>query len=205
MAAQQQQLLAQVQNQTSAPLPQWDKQKLFGDIPSADGKMKLAKFIQWSHGISRGGSSLGSNFEGADPGFGGGGNATIMAQHTDRNTAIMQRVIYFFPRSNLDAIFTTHAKTHHLLKEFTFGIISKLTTSFTFVLQTLLLKHTSTEFPNTLTRIPPDKQSYVPGSTTSSELVLNFKNMITSHNPDLHPNMNIPTARIISIFEPESR
>ena len=76
-----------------------------------------------------------------------------MAQHTDWNTAIMQRVIYFFPRSNLDAIFTTHAKTHHLLKEFTFGIISKLTTSFTFVLQTLLLKHTPTEFPNTLIRI----------------------------------------------------
>jgi len=153
MAAQQQQLFAQVQNQIAAPLTQWLDKNLFDDIPSSDGKMKLSTLLQWSHGISRGGSSLGSNFEGADPGFGGGGNATIMAQHTDWNTAIMQRVIYFFPRSNLDAIFTTHAKTHHLLKEFTFGIISKLTTSFTFVLQTLLLKHTPTEFPNTLIRI----------------------------------------------------
>ena len=86
MAAAQQQLLAQVQNQNQEPLPSY-RMKLFNDIPSADGKMKLIKFLQWAHSISRGGSSLGTNFEGTDPGFGGVGNATVLAQHTDRCTA----------------------------------------------------------------------------------------------------------------------
>ena len=87
------QILGQVQNQQSQPLPTWLDKKLFDDTPTEDGRLKLNRVSHWLHGIPRGGSSLGANVEGTDPGFGGGGNATVQAQHTDRNTASMHALL----------------------------------------------------------------------------------------------------------------
>ena len=81
----QQQLLGQVQNQQS-PFSTYDT-VLFDDIPTPEGSQKLHKVMQKAHSIARGGSSLGANLEGTDPGNGGGGNATVQAQHADRCTS----------------------------------------------------------------------------------------------------------------------
>ena len=87
MAAAQAQLQAQVQDQSTEPFKQWTRNPLFGDIPAPDGLIKIKTAYNFLHTIVRGGGSLGSNVEGNDQGAGGGGNATIQAQHADRNAA----------------------------------------------------------------------------------------------------------------------
>ena len=86
MAATQHQLLGQVQNQQQ-PFTTWGEGPCLDDIPTLEGTVKLNKILQRAHAIARGGSSIGANLEGTDPGAGGGGNATVVAQHADRNIA----------------------------------------------------------------------------------------------------------------------
>ena len=190
MAAAQQQLLAQVQNQNQEPLPSY-KMKLFGDIPSADGKMKLIKFIQWAHGVSRGGSSLGTNFEGTDPGFGGVGNPTVQAQHTDRNTA------------SFHAALSTIEVGSQLYQTVS---VPPFTTGREIYLYL--------DSPNIVYLRPPDSeaqehirkttaltwQDLSPELQASKDVNLHFKAMITGHNPNMHPNMNITRNQMINTF-----
>ena len=78
-----QQLLGEVQNQQVAPYPIWTDKPLFDDVPTPEGKVKLNKALQKAHGISRGGSSIGANLEGNDPGAGGGGNGGSYQNSTE--------------------------------------------------------------------------------------------------------------------------
>ena len=53
LAAVQNQLTGAIQTQQDAPYPKWDKEKLFSDIPTSDGKLKLRKALQWLHSLAR--------------------------------------------------------------------------------------------------------------------------------------------------------
>ena len=126
----QQQLLGQVQNQQTAPLPQWLDKTLFNDVPTPDGKLKLHRVNQWMHGISRGGSSLGSNIEGTDPGNGGGGNARLFKRNI--RIVALRPFTHFCPQSTVVRNFIKRAPLHHLQLDNTFMIICRQTISFTF-------------------------------------------------------------------------
>ena len=79
-------LTGMVNTQANEQYGKWTKPPLFGDIPTRDGLKKLnTQARAHLYSIPRGGSDLGHNVEGTDPGAGGGGNAVVQAQHTDRN------------------------------------------------------------------------------------------------------------------------
>jgi len=87
MAAANAQLNATVQDATGEPIKQWTKDPLLGDVPTPDGIRKLDIAHTFLHQTIRGGTSLGNNVDGVDPGAGGAGNQVIQAQHNDRNIA----------------------------------------------------------------------------------------------------------------------
>ena len=78
--------------QTQIPFTTSDK-IYFNDTPTLDGKLKLSKVLQSAHAISRGGSSLGINIEGNDPGNAAGATPTQVAQRADRDTASFHYMI----------------------------------------------------------------------------------------------------------------
>ena len=186
----QQQLLGQVQNQQTAPLPQWLDKTLFNDVPTPDGKLKLHRVNQWMHGISRGGSSLGSNIEGTDPGNGGGGNVTVQAQHTDRCTASFHALL-----STIDSgsqLYQTCSSA-----PFTTGrhIYDYLQTDDVIYIRPVMSeaqKHIQQVYGWTWQDLQPDKQD--------KNLCLHFKSKLTGHNPLMHPNMNITNQMMINTY-----
>ena len=70
MAAANAQLNATVQDATGEHFKQWTKDPLLGDIPTRDGILKLGIAHTFLHQTIRGGTSLGNNVDGADPGVG---------------------------------------------------------------------------------------------------------------------------------------
>ena len=79
-----------------------------GDVPTIDGNMRLEHGLTWLHSTPCGGSSLGANVLRTDPGAGGGGNATVQAQHTDRTQCSREACLSLIePQSQLYATCNT--------------------------------------------------------------------------------------------------
>ena len=160
------------------------------DIPSADGKMKLSKFLQWAHSISRGGSSLGSNFEGTDPGFGGVGNPTVLAQHTDRCTASFHAAL-----STIDI----GSQLYQMVSAppFTTGRQIYLYLDSPNV---VYLRPPDSEAQEHIRKVPAYTWQDLPPNQQDKDVNSRFKALITGHNPFLHPNMNITRTQMINTF-----
>jgi hypothetical protein len=190
MAAAAQQNLGQVQNQQSIPLPTWLDKVLFDDVPTSDGKLKLHKVHQWLHGLSRGGSSLGSNVDGTDPGTGGGGNAVIQAQHDDRDTASFHALL-----STIDTgsqLYTTCSTAPFTTGRHIWNYLNS--TSIVY------LRPPDSEAQTHIRKVSSYTWQDMPPGQQNEKLCLNFKAFLTGHNPLMHPNMNIPRAALISIW-----
>ena len=56
MAAAQAQMQGMVSNQQDQTTVKWAQAKMFGDVPSESGSLKLRKLLDWLHGITSGGS-----------------------------------------------------------------------------------------------------------------------------------------------------
>ena len=179
MAAAAAQLQGIVNAQQGSPIQKWTKEPLFNDVPTEDGLLKIKQAKAYMHGIPRGGSSLGANVEGTDPGAGGVGNATVQAQHIDRNQASREVALSMIdPSSNLyqvcsNAPFTTG---QHIFDYLPTVVYLRIDDD---VAQSKILEAQSWNYLD----MPVAKQD--------ESLVLNFKAMIQGYNPMLHPNMNI--------------
>ena len=57
-----------VSEQQGSPIQKWTKEPLFNDVPTEDGLLRVKQAKMYMHSIPRGGSSLGANIEGIDPG-----------------------------------------------------------------------------------------------------------------------------------------
>ena len=190
MAAQQQQMLGLLQNQQTAAIPQWLDKKLFDDTPTPEGKLRLHKVLQWLHGISRGGSSLGINVEGNDPGAGGGGNPTIQAQHTDRNTASFQSMLSTIDPGSI--LYNTCSTAPFTKGQHIFDYLHVDGVVYIRPLDSVAQEHIRKVQNYNYLDLPPSQQN--------AEQCLHFKTLITGHNPLLHPNMNINRTGMITIY-----
>ena len=76
--------LGLVQQTQGDPIQKWGRSPLFDDTPTEDGMLHLGTAKAFLYQQAAGGSTLGANVEGTDPGAGGGGNAIVQAQHADR-------------------------------------------------------------------------------------------------------------------------
>ena len=182
--------LGQVQNQQSQPLPTWLDKVLFDDVPTSDGRLKLHKVHQWLHGLSRGGSSLGSNVDGTDPGNGGGGNAVVQAQHDDRDTASFHALLSTIDTGSQlyntcsNAPFTTGLHVWNYLN----------------AASIVYLRPPDSEAQDHIRKVTSYTWQDMPADKQNDQLCLNFKAFLTGHNPMMHPNMNIPRNVMISTW-----
>ena len=190
MAAAQQQMQGLVDNQLSQPTVKWASKPLFGDVPTHDGNVRLEQALSWLHSISRGGSSIGANVLRTDPGAGGGGNATVQAQHTDRCQCSREACLSLIePQSQLyatcnTAIFAGGAEIWDWLTSpniVYLRIADDVAQEEIRKVQLLTVKD-----------LPVDKQDEMQ--------VLHFKALIQGYNPMKHPNMNITNQMKITIF-----
>ena len=188
MAAAAAQLQGFVNEQQGSSIQKWTKDPLFSDVPTEDGLLRVKQAKTFMHGIPRGGSSLGANVEGNDPGAGGGGNATVQAQHTDRNQASREVALSMIsPSSNLynvcsNAPFTTGRQIMDYLPTVVYLRIDDD------VAQQKIIEAQSWTYLD------------MPVASQDESLVLNFKAKIQGYNPMLHPNMNISNQQKIAIF-----
>ena len=191
MAVPQHQVLGQVQNQQIVPYPTWTGEPLFSDVPDKEGKYKLHKVMQKAHGIPRGGSSIGANLEGNDPGAGGGGNATVQAQHDDRDLAS-----FHFMLSTVDPGSTLYQAVSnapfvngkHIFDYF--NVENNVV--YLRPLDSEAHAHINSVYLWTYQTLPPEKQN--------KDLCLHFKALLTGHNPFVHPNMNIAPNMLIVTY-----
>ena len=189
MAAAAAQLQAMQQAQTQEPFKKHGH-ILFGDLPTETGRIHLKNIENNLAAISRGQASLLSNVNGTDPGFGGNGNAVVLAQHFDRNEASFHYLLSCMdPASQLHktcsaAPFTTGA---HIWTYIHGPEVVYLPPSLD-----AAKAHKKRVKAFTHDQLPTDKQD--------SMQVLHFKSMVTSHNPLCHPQFDFTRDEITDIF-----
>ena len=189
MAAAAAQLQAMQQAQTQEPFKKHGH-ILFGDLPTETGRIHLKNIENSLAAISRGQASLLSNVNGTDPGFGGNGNAVVLAQHADRNEASFHYLLSCIEPASLlykacsAAPFTTGA---HIWAYLHGPNIVYLPPSID-----AAKAHKRRVKAFSYDQLPMDKQD--------SMQVLHFKSMVTSHNPFSHPSFVIPPDELVDIF-----
>jgi len=190
MAAATAQLNATVTDATGEPFKQWTKDPLLGDVPTRDGLIRLDIAYTFLHTTIRGGTSLGNNVDGADPGVGGGGNATIQAQHNDRNTASRVALLSMIDKGS--SLYRTVSVAPFLTGRHIWDYLQTP--------DLVYLRPSDDEAAEHIRKVQQFTYKDLPVSKQDKDLVLNFKAMIEGHNPLLHPNMNINNASMIAIF-----
>ena len=190
MAAAQAQLAGLVNNQQSLPLVKWAAAPLFGDVPNEDGMLNLLQMDQWLHSISRGGSTLGANAEGTDPGAGGGGNATVQAQHNDRNIACRIAIL---------SLIQSGSRLYNLLSQAPFANGRQIRTYLRGA-GIVYLRPTDDVAQARLLEVQSWTYLDMPVKDQDENLVLNFKAKLEGYNPKLHPNMVMPNNTMIATF-----
>ena len=178
MAAAQAQLHGMVQTQQDAPLTKWNKEPLFDDTPTSDGMVRIQQATSWLHGIPRGGSSLGANVQGTDPGVGGAGNATVQAQYNDRCIASREAMLSMIKTgcglwiecSNPPFVTGQHIYDYVKTKAY--------------------LRLDDDEAQRKILEVQSWTYLDLPSEQQNENLVLNFLSKIKGYNPLMHPNMN---------------
>ena len=188
MAAAQAQLHGMVQTQQDAPLTKWNKEPLFDDTPTSDGMVRIQQATSWLHGIPRGGSSLGANVQGTDPGAGGAGNATVQAQYNDRCIASREAMLSMIKTgcglwiecSNPPFVTGQHIYDYVKTKAY--------------------LRLDDDEAQRKILEVQSWTYLDLPSEQQNENLVLNFLSKIKGYNPLMHPNMNISDNMKIAVF-----
>ena len=137
-----------------------------------------------------GGSTLGANVEGADPGVGGGGNATVQAQHIDRNSRSHQALLSMIdPSSNLHKICSAAPFTTG--REIWLYLGSP---------NIVYLRPQDDEAQNHIRKVQAWTFEDLPRDKQDENLVLHWKAKVVGYNPMKHPNMTINQAGLITVF-----
>ena len=188
MAAAAAQQMGMIQERQGEPIAKWTKPPLFGDVPTSDGNLRLEMARTFLHQQPAGGSTLGANVEGLDPGVGGGGNATVQAQHTDRNIRSRETLLSMIdPSSNLHSICSA--------APFTTGVHI-----WDYLPGAVYLRPDNDEAQEHIRKVQAWTWEDLPPEQKDENLVLHFKAKILGYNPMKHPNMNINNAGLITIF-----
>lgn len=188
MAAAQAQIQGLVSSQNDPSNVKWASTPLFGDVPTADGMVRIERAKTWLYSISRGGSNLGANVERADPGAGGGGNATVQAQHTGRCQASREAVL-----SLIESTSSLHYECSRVPFNDGADIWNYLPTKVYLRIQDDEAQEEILKVQSwTVKDLPVDKQDEMQ--------VLHFKAKIQAYNPMRHPNMKITNQMKNSIF-----
>ena len=181
--------LGLVQTQQQQPYAT-SKKVYFGDTPTENGKAYLREVLTTAHSIARGGSSLGINLEGNDPGNARTATATQVLQKDDRDTATFHYMLSTIkPGSQLHATcsaapFTNGEEIYNYLDS---GSVVYIRPS-----DSEAQKHINKVKQLTWKDLPADKQD--------KGLCLHLKALITGHNPLFHPNMNISNGDMITAW-----
>ena len=183
---------AQLQGMTSqqqgAPNVPWTKAPLFGDVATSDGMVRMQTCKTFLYSIPAGGSTLGANVEGTDPGAGGGGNPTVQALHQDRNIRSHQTLLTMIDSTS--KLYETCSNP-----PFTTGMHI-----FNYLPTVVYLRPQDDEAQEYLRKVEAWTWEDLPPDKRDEHLVLNFKAKIVSYNPMRHPNMTLSNNRLIAIF-----
>ena len=169
----------------------WANAPLFGDIPTSDGKIRLEKALQWLSSIQRGGSNLGMNVKRQDPGVGGVGNATVQAQHADRNSTSREAVLSLIESSS--NLYTTCSNAIFVSGADIWDYLDSADIVYLRIADDEAQEHIRKIQLLTIKDLPVDQQNDI-------NQCLHFKAKIQAYNPMKHPNMNITNGQKITIF-----
>ena len=191
MATQAAQLQSATFNEGDKHINLWTKDKLFGDIPTADGNIRLLKMEQALAEQKVHGATGLANCRGVDPGAGGVGNAMQVQQHTDRCEATRLLILSMIdPGSRMFLLMNdpvTFQTGRHLFDYLHGPMVVYIAPQ-----RDEVVAHK--KMVSSLT------WEDLPSTQKNPELVMNFKKFITSQNPNRHPAFDYNEAEYIDIF-----
>ena len=161
---------------------------LFGDIANEMGQLHLLEADNHLNGTSRGGASLSANVKAADPRV---GNATIVAQYTDRRESSRIVLLSMVPPGS--GLYMTISDTPVFPDgESIWNYLNGPDVVYIRPPDDVAQEHIRKVRNWTYLDLPVAKQDI--------SVCLHWKAMLTGHNQMLHPNMNINHADLMRTY-----